>query len=411
MTEPLLSVAEARARILSKLAPLPAEEVPLAEALGRVLAAPVIARRASPPIAVSAMDGYALEAGLTAAGPVELAVSQTIAAGVSPRPLAPGTAARIFTGAGVPRGADCIVPQEAAEARAPGRVFIKESPRAGHHVRSAGSDFASGALGLAEGQILNPRDLGLAAAMNWSALNVRRRPRVAILATGDELVPPGGAPLPHQIIASSGPALAAALRLWGADAIDLGLVGDDQAAIAATIGRARNIDLLLTLGGASVGDHDLVQRTLTALGFELGFWRVAMRPGKPLLYGCLGPLPVIGLPGNPVSTLICALLFVRPAIATLLGRRKANGDPDIAPPTAHAVLSRDLAANGSREDYLRARLEDGEVVLPTVVPFERQDSAQLLALAEADCLVPRTPFAPPSKAGDAHTIIPLAGLF
>jgi molybdopterin molybdotransferase len=290
-------------------------------------------------------------------------------------------------------------------------VLIKEASRAGAHVRTAGSEFAAGASGLYEGKTLNARDIGLAAAMNAATVKVRRRPRVALLATGDELVALGGSPGPHQIIASSGPALAAALTHWGAEIHDLGIVRDDEAAIAAAADKASGCDLLLTLGGASVGEHDLVQRALARRGFELGFWRVAMKPGKPLIHGRLGDLPVLGLPGNPISTLVCALLFVRPAIRTMLGCRNADGAPDLELARRQALLTRPIAANGSREDFLRGGFTESPAGPPLTEVFDRQDSANLMVFAAATCLIPRTPFAPTSKAGEPHPIIPLAGLF
>jgi molybdopterin molybdotransferase len=411
MADVLLSVAEARARILAGVQLVDVESVSLSNAAGRVLAEPLAAQRDSPPRSVSAMDGYAVEVRIISSAPVELAITQVIPAGVPALPLAPGTAARIFTGALVPDGADCVVPQEGTQALPASRVLIKEASRAGAHVRAAGSDFAAGASGLYEGKTLNARDIGLAAAMNAATVEVRRRPRVAMLATGDELVALGGSAAPHQIIASSGPALAAALALWGAEVHDLGIVRDDEAAIAAAADRARGCDLLLTLGGASVGDHDLVQRALARLGFELGFWRVAMKPGRPLIHGRLRELPVLGLPGNPISTLVCALLFVRAAIRAMLGCRQADGTPGLELPRREAELARPLAANGPREDYMRGHVTDSPSGLPLAEAFDRQDSANLMAFAGATCLIPRTPFAPLSKAGEPHPIIPLAGLF
>ncbi len=410
MPEALLSVEAARERILAGLSALGAETVALGGACGRTLAAPVFAQRSSPPVAVSAMDGYAVAHRDIAHAPIELPVSQTIAAGTPAQPLTPGTAARVFTGAQIPAGADCVLLQEDAEARE-GRVLFRKAIFNPAYLRREGLDFTAGALGLAQGRTLTPRDIGLAAAMNVSALSVRRRPRVAILATGNELVPPGADPLAHQIIASSGPALTDALRLWGADAVDLGLVRDDEREIAAHATRARDCDLLLTLGGASVGDHDLVHRALSSLGFDLGFWKIAMRPGKPLLFGRLGSLPVLGLPGNPVSTLVCALIFVRPMIRMWLGCQHPDGSPDIELPVCQAILTAGLPENGPRADYLRGKMVPGRSGLPRAEALPFQDSSQLSALAQADCLIPRTPFAPASKAETSHTVVPLEGLF
>jgi len=412
MSETLISVEEARSRILSGVAPLGSEEIALPVSAGRVLAAPVTASRAQPPGAVSAMDGYAVIAADLPNTGAELEVIGSIGAGDDPKfTLRRGTAARIFTGGLLPAGADAVIAQEDTEKLPGNRVRINETATPGKHVRRAGSDFNAGDTVLKPGRLIDGRDIALGAAMNAALISVRRRPRVAVLATGNELVPLGAAMGRHQIVASTGPALAAALHKWGADPIDLGIASDDEAEIAQKIGRGQDADLLVTLGGASVGDHDLVQKSLATLGFELGFWKIAMKPGKPLIFGRLDHLPVIGLPGNPVSSLICALIFIRPLIHAMLGQLTETGEPDIELPSAMGVLAQDLPANGQRLDFLRGRIEARPAEPPLVHVSGRQDSNQLSVLSQASCLVPRTPFAPPSKAGSPQRLIPLKGLF
>lgn len=399
----MISVAEARKRILAGLAPVPAEQVGIAEAVGRTLAAPVAARVTQPPRAVSAMDGYAVRAADVATVPVRLAVIGSAPAG---KPFSgavgPGQAVRIFTGAPVPDGADAIVIQE--NARAEGAdVLVVESAAAGRHVRRAGLDFAAGEVKLAAGRTLTPRDIGLAAAMNVPWLTVRRRPRIAILATGDEIVQPGEPIGPGQIVSSNAWALAAFVAANGGTPINLGIAPDDAEALRALAAGAAGADALVTSGGASVGDHDLVQSALGAAGLKLDFWQIAMRPGKPLMFGALGGIPVLGLPGNPVSSLVCALLFLGPMLATLQGRAETD------PPRLAARLGADLPANDRREDYLRATLARGPAGAVTATPAVTQDSSMLATLAAADALIVRAPHAPPAKAGDAVEALPLAG--
>jgi len=412
MSEKLISVEEARGRILAGVMPLGAEEIALPNSAGRVLAKAITAARAQPPGAVSAMDGYAVIAADLRQTGAELEVVGSVGAGDDPKfTLKHGAAARIFTGALLPDGADAVIAQEDAEKLEANRVRINETATPGKHVRGAGSDFNVGDTVLKPGRLLDGRDIALAAAMNAARISVRRAPRVAILATGNELVPLGAPMGRHQIVASTGPALAAALVKWGAEPIDLGIAADNEAEIAHKIAHGRNADLLVTLGGASVGDHDLVQKSLQMLGFELGFWKIAMKPGKPLIFGRLDHLPVIGLPGNPVSSLICALIFIRPLIHAMLGRLTESGEPDIELPSATGVLAQDLPANGQRLDFLRGRIERREGAPPLIHVSARQDSNQLSVLAQASCLVPRTPFAQISKAGAPQRLIPLQGLF
>ena len=398
----MIPVEEALARILGAFSPLPAETVGLTEALGRVLAEDVTAALTQPPHDVSAMDGYAVRAADLAEVPVSLEVVAEIAAGALRRvPLGPGQAARIFTGAPLPPGADAIVIQENTEAE-PGRVRILQSVQSGRYVRPAGLDFRAGELGIAAGRRLTSRDIGLAAAMNRPWIKVRRRPRIAVLSTGDEVVLPGEALGESQIVASNGFSLSAFITAAGGQAVHLGIAADDRARLDAALDQAAGCDLLVTSGGASVGKHDLVQAALVDKGMDLDFWKIAMRPGKPLMFGRMGATPVLGLPGNPVSSLVCALLFLRPAIAALLGLAE-----DL--PSETAVLGRDLAENDERQDYLRARLETDAAGRPCALPFERQDSSMLATLARADCLIVRRPHAPPAAAGEAVTILRLGG--
>jgi molybdopterin molybdotransferase len=398
----MISVEEALTRITGSFSALPAETVGLGEALGRVLAEDLTARTTQPPLDVSAMDGYAVRAADVAKVPVRLKVVAHIPAGqVFDGTLQAGQVARIFTGAPLPAGADTIVIQEDTEAEGD-QVLVKESAPKGRYVRSAGLDFRAGDLGLPAGHRMTARDVGLAAAMNLPWLKVHRRPRIAILATGDEVVLPGEPRGPSQIVSSNGFSLAAFVTACGGVPSQLGIAPDRRDALAGLAAGARGADLLVTTGGVSVGEHDLVRSALEASGLALDFWKIAMRPGKPLLFGRIGETPILGLPGNPVSTLVCATLFLRPAMAVMEGLTAA-------PRTDTAVLATDLPANDKRQDYLRARLEfnaDGQHV---ATPYDRQDSAMLANLAYADCLVLRTPLAPSARAGDTVSIIPLLG--
>ncbi|MEQ9350924.1 MAG: molybdopterin molybdotransferase MoeA, partial [Alphaproteobacteria bacterium] len=352
----MISVEEARARILAGLTALPAEQVSVAAGLGRVLAGDVVARLTQPSHDVSAMDGYAVRAVDVASVPANLRVVMEIAAGRLPeRPIEAGEAARIFTGAALPAGADTIIIQENTSRDGTGgdadQVTITESADSGRYVRPAGLDFRAGKTGITAGRRMTVRDVGLAAAMNVPWLMVHRRPRIAILSTGNEIVMPGEPLAPGQIVSSNSLALAAFVTAHGAEAVLLGNAPDQADALAAMAAAARGCDLLVTSGGASVGKHDLIRSTLGQEGMTLDFWQIAMRPGKPLLFGRLGDLPVLGLPGNPVSTLVCAQVFRAPAIDRLAGL--AAGEPA----TVMARVARDLAANDQRQDYLRTRLE------------------------------------------------------
>jgi molybdopterin molybdotransferase len=397
----MLSVAEARARILAAFAPLAAEQVALPQALGRVLAEPVHARLTQPPFAVSAMDGYAVRAADVARVPVSLKVVGYAPAGSAyDSALKPGEAVRIFTGAPLPKGADAIVIQEDTEASGES-VLVKESCSAGNYVRPAGLDFKRGDLGLTAGKRLNARDIGLAASMNHPWLQVRRRPRVAILASGDEIVMPGEQVGPQQIISSNGLALAAFLSAAGAEPLDLGIAPDNRAALQRMASGAAGADLLITTGGASVGDHDLVKAALGDQGMAIDFWKIAMRPGKPLMFGQIGATKVLGLPGNPVSSLVCSIIFLRPALKRMLGEPVDVSDEEMA------IAGCNLAENDSRQDYLRSRLSrdgDGRLI---ATPFDKQDSSMQFLLQKSDCLVIRPPRAPALPAGEPVAILRL----
>lgn len=414
MANELLPVEDALDRILSALSPLPAEMVPVSEALGRVTAEPIRARRTQPPTAVSAMDGYAVQAADVANVPATLRrTGSAPAGGRFTGAVGAGEAVRIFTGGPVPDGADTIVLQEDVDASSEddgATVVVREGAPAGTFIRPAGLDFKEGDIGIRAGRRLSARDIGLAAAMNVPWIRVHRRPRVAILSTGDEIVRPGELSDPSRIVSSNAYALAAVVRAVGGDPIDLGIAPDDSDALQTLAAGARGSDLLVTTGGASVGSHDLVQSALgdTALGadaLKLGFWKIAMRPGKPLIFGHLGPVPMLGLPGNPVSTMVCATVFLRPALERLLGL------PDDSTALAEAVLAVDLKPNDRRQDYLRATSSAGPDGRRVVTPFDRQDSSMMSRLAGADCLVVRPPHDPARRSGDTVGILPLDGGF
>jgi molybdopterin molybdotransferase len=404
----MISVEDALARVLASAeAPLDEEQVALEAAHGRVLARDLAALRTQPPFANSAMDGYALRAADTALASRSLTVIGESAAGRAfSGAVGPSQAIRIFTGAPMPEGADAIVVQE--EVRREGdRIALMGRAATGDNLRSAGMDFRDGEALIPAGRRLTPRDVALAAAGNHADLPVRRRARVAILATGDELVAPGGALGPAQIIASNNFAVAGVVGVCGGVPIDLGIAVDTIAALDQAIRRARDAeaDVLVTLGGASVGDHDLVQKALVGAGMELGFWRIAMRPGKPLMHGRLGAMRVLGLPGNPTSSMVCAILFLRPLLRAL------HGEPDAAAdPSEPGRLGAELLVNGPRQDYMRAMLSRGADGLPVATPSASQDSSLVKTMARADGLIVRPPRAEAAKAGEACRIIAFEGL-
>ncbi|MFN3854096.1 MAG: gephyrin-like molybdotransferase Glp [Phreatobacter sp.] len=395
----LTSVADALAMVLDGVRPLEVETVPLAEADGRTLAEDLKATRSQPPAAVSSMDGYAVRA---ADLPGSLRVIGESAAGrPSTVALGPGTALRIFTGGELPPGADAVVMQEKA-VRSGDLVTMTEAAKPGQFIRPRGLDFAEGMTGLVAGTRLDPRAIALAAAMNHPMVPVRRRPRVAILSTGDELVPPGQQPGPGQIVSSNALAIAALVRREGGVPQDLGIVPDQLDATLSAVVQARDAgaDVLVTSGGASVGEYDLMREVMDRIGARLGFWKIAMRPGKPLMMADLGRMRLIGLPGNPVASFVCSLLFLAPLL------RRLSGAITVETPLEPAVLGRDLPANDLRADYLRAQLSitDGGLI---ATPFPVQDSSMIRVLAEADALVLRAPFAAPARAGDPCAILRL----
>ena len=396
----MLSVDEARARILAFLRPTPAEIVPLADAWGRVTAAAVRARLTQPPADVSAMDGYALRAAEASLGATLQVVGSAPAGHPWAGVLGPGEALRLFTGSLVPQGADGILIQEDAD-RDGTSISVREAVVAGRHIRRAGQDFAVGDVLAPAGRRLGARDIGLLAAGNHPWVAVHRRPRVALLATGDEIALPGEPIPPGGIVSSNAHALAALVRAAGGEPLVLPVVADDVAALAAAAEGAGKTDLLVTTGGASVGEHDLVAEALAARGLVLDFWKIAMRPGKPLMAGMLRDVPMVGLPGNPVSALICAILFLIPAIERLAGL------PGHPPPVSEAVLAAALPANDHRADHLRATLAFDEAGVPHVTAHERQDSAMLRVLARADALILRPPHAPALAIGARVPVVRL----
>ncbi len=400
----LLPVAEALERVLAGVEPLPTQLVPLADSLGCVLSEDLVALRTQPPDAVSAMDGYAVRASDVSHAPVELKVIGEVAAGHPfEGEITAGQAARIFTGGVMPRGADTVVIQENTARNGP-TVTVKATGAAGRNVRREGIDFTRGQTLLAKGRRLTDRDLMLAAAMNYPTLKIHRAPVVAILGTGDELVPPGSAPKPGEIVYSNGYALAALARREGATIAELGIARDNIADIRAAVGRARDAraDVLLISGGASVGDHDLVQQALVAEGLDLSFWRIAMRPGRPMMHGRLGAMHVLGVPGNPVSSYVCSFLFLAPLIRRLAGRSDLHAKP------LSATLGSDLPENDERADYLRATLRNDPNGGLIATPVSHQDSSLMANLAQADCLVIREPHAPFAVSGSPCVILKLA---
>jgi len=399
----LMPVTDALAAILAGAEPLGEEMVALEGAHHRVLARDIAAKRTQPPQAMSAMDGYAVRAADAAQVNARLKVIGEVAAGRPfDRAIGEGEAARIFTGGVIPDGADAVVIQEDTVADG-NAITITEAAAKGRHIRPAGVDFREGDVLLSAGSRLTERDLSLAASMNYPELPVRRRPKVALLATGDELVMPGSSPGPGQIVYSNGYALRALARAEGAETIDLGVAADTKEATTAGIRRARELaaDILVTTGGASVGDHDLVKESLEAENVSIAFWKIAMRPGKPMMHGRLGAMRVVGVPGNPVSSYVCTLLFVVPLIRALSGRKMIHHVRETA------VLGRDVGANDVREDYLRARLEERDDGTLIATPVNHQDSSLLANLAAAQALVIRAPFAEAAKAGAGCEILRL----
>ncbi|WP_114965168.1 gephyrin-like molybdotransferase Glp [Alkalilacustris brevis] len=397
----MIPVAEALEKVLALVPPPRGEAVPLAEAAGRVLLAPARAARDQPPFAASAMDGYAVAgAGLKPGARLRVVGEAAAGHGHAGR-IKPGEALRIFTGAPLPEGSDTVVIQEDVT-RDGEMIRLDECPEPGAHVRPRGGDFAAGDE-IAAPRRLRPADLALLAAMNVPELQLARRPEVAFIATGDELVMPGEAPRDDQIIASNIFALQAMARAEGAETRILPIARDTPLSLRTVLELAAGADLILTIGGASVGDHDLVGQVAQEIGMERAFYKIAMRPGKPLMAGRLGGAMMLGLPGNPVSAIVCGQIFMLPAL------RAMQGLPEPVVPPRRARLGCALPPNGPRTHYMRARLappRDGEG-LPLITPFARQDSALLSVLTEADALLIRPVRDPERKPGDLVEYLPI----
>ncbi|MEM1343160.1 MAG: gephyrin-like molybdotransferase Glp [Pseudomonadota bacterium] len=394
----MLAVAVALERLFTLVPPPRAETVALEAACGRVLLEDAVAQRAQPPFAASAMDGYAVRAAEAAAGATLSVAGEAAAGHAFTGALPPGSAVRIFTGAPVPEGADAILIQENAT-REGNHLRVDEAPPQGAYIRPAGGDFAAGAR-LSAPRRLTARDLALLAAMNVAEVQVARRPEIALIPTGDELVHPGETPRADQIVASNNIGLAARLTEVGALARPCPIARDNRASLLAALEAARGADIVVTLGGASVGDHDLVAEVYGEAGLTLDFYKIAMRPGKPLMAGRLGEAMMLGLPGNPVSALVCGEIFLLPCVEAALGL------PAQPRALAKARLAHDLPANGPREHYMRAvvrgvgREAEAEV-------FENQDSSLLATLSRANALIVRAPHAGAAAWGDVVPFMPL----
>lgn len=401
----MIPVKEARSRIVAALPQMAAETVAVSAASGRVLAQDVAARRTQPPFDVSAMDGWACRQADLDGIPAQLKpVGHAAAGGRHDGTVNAGECVRIFTGAPLPDGTDAIVIQEDADL-AGDILTVREAPKPGQWIRKAGLDFAEDQVLLSAGRLLGPPDVALAAAMNVPWLQVRRKPRIAVLATGDELARPGEPIGPNQIVSSNNIGLCALIEANGGVAVDLGIARDTESDLREKAAASAGCDLLLTLGGASVGEHDLIHKILGGGGRSIDFWNIAMRPGKPLMFGRAdlgngGSIPLLGLPGNPVSALVCGYNFVLPAMRAMLGL-----DWEIRFETA--ISSADLSENDKREDYLRATLKRQDDSQLVATAFGKQDSSMLRRLSDADCLIVRPPHGPAIKAGMAIPILRL----
>ena len=405
ITDGMIAVEDALKNVLAGVKQLGTEDISVADAQNRVLAADVISRLTQPPVAVSAMDGYAVRAEDVASVPATLTqIGESAAGSGFDGKIEAGQTTRIFTGAPVPEGADAIVIQEDTETAGDQITMIEAAP-AGKYIRPAGLDFKTGDTLLSAGTRLNSRNIALAAAMNVPWIKVYRRPRVAILSTGDELVLPGEPVGPDQIISSNSIGMAAFVTANGGVPINLGIAKDDPDSLKEMLNSLSGADMLVTIGGASVGDHELVKSVLGEEGLDITFSRVAMRPGKPLIFGQISGIPMLGLPGNPVSAGVTAALFLRPAINKMMGLG------DSSHRTETAILGRDLDSNDKRQDYLRSTLDIDANGALTAIPFDRQDSSMLARFAQAQCLVVRVPFAEPISAGERVEIIKLDGSF
>ncbi len=401
MPKPALSVDEALARIIAGTSPTASEYIKLLEATGRTLSEPLKAKLTQPPFHASAMDGYAVRATDVSKLPARLKLIGEAAAGhpYTGSPIAPGETVRIFTGAPLPDGADAVVIQENSERDVQGLVNVIAGKPDPGHVRPAGGDFIKGATGIEAGTRLKPRHIALAAAMGHDTLPVHRKPVVAIVATGDELVAPGTLPGAGQIVASNGYAIAAMVEKAGGQARLLGIARDTLSSLESRLEDAKNADILITIGGASVGDHDLVSKALEAAGFKLDFWKIAMRPGKPLMFAQKTGQRAVGVPGNPVSSIICTAIFVLPLVRALSGDSSRNPAELI-----EASLTAPLEKNGPRQHFMRASLTTATDGTAVVKPAASQDSALLTVLSESNALIVRPPHAPPLAKGDKVTV-------
>ena len=395
----LMPVEDALARVLASATPTPSVLIPLNKADGYTLADDVRATRTQPPFAASAMDGYAVRWSDLALDKKLSIIGEAAAGHRYQGILQPGNAVRIFTGAPLPDGADTILIQEDAEKLSDGEILPTEIPPQGDYVRPAGMDFHEEDVLLNKGTVLNFQSLSLAAAMNHPRLPVHRKPRVGILSNGDELVMPGEQPKDDQIISSNAFGVASLIQATGGEIIEYGIARDRIGDITSVLEQSQedHCDILVTLGGASVGDHDLIKPALTEQGAMLDFWKIAMRPGKPFMFGKLNHMLIMGMPGNPVSSLVCSLLFLKPLLLKMQSR-------DPAYPIDQAILGESLGKNSQRQAYLRATVTRKENLL-TATAFKQQDSSILSVLAKASALIIRPPYAEPAAAGDPCEIM------
>ncbi|MBY6065709.1 molybdopterin molybdotransferase MoeA [Leisingera aquaemixtae] len=390
----MIPVSEARAHLLALVSQLETEEVPLDQAAGRVLARDVQARRDQPPFSASAMDGYAVNAAEVELHAMFKVIGEAAAGHAFAGRVGAGQAVRIFTGAPVPEGASFVVIQEDVT-RNGDLITITDEPGSNHNIRPRGGDFTDGQT-VSAPKLLTPADIALLAAMNIPSVPVTRRPEVALISTGDELVMPGGTPGPDQIIASNTFGLKAMLEDLGARARILPIARDTESSLRTAFELAEGADLVVTIGGASVGDHDLVGKVAQDLGMERSFYKVAMRPGKPLMAGRMGSAAMVGLPGNPVSAMVCGHVFLAPVVRTMLGL------PAEAPQLRTAALAAPLPENGPREHYMRAQVENGQLTA-----FDNQDSSLLTILADANALLVRPPSDGARPAGETVQYLPI----
>jgi molybdopterin molybdotransferase len=395
----MISVAEALEQVTSSLNPVPTERVHVMQGLGRVLAEDVSARLTYPPTDISSMDGYAVIAADTTNAPTTLQqIGESKAGHGFSGTMSAGETVRIFTGAPLPHGADAVVMQENTTNEGAACTINKGVDR-GNFVRSRGMDITEGAKLRSAGHRLTARDLGLLASANLAELAVYQKPRIAYLATGDELVMPGEDLGADQIISSNSVAIDACIRAFGGEPVSLGIAKDNADSLREAINCMGDVHMLVTIGGASVGDYDLVQSVLGDEGLELGFYKVAMRPGKPLIFGTIYGVPMLGLPGNPVSAAVTSLLFLKPAMDILSGMLSGNVT------TGTAILGGDLDANDQRQDYIRSSLSLDDGGSQVALPYGRQDSAMMSLLADSDCLIVRPPYAPAAKQGEMVEIV------